>query len=211
MLTEAPITKDLIKQYLPECPAILEAGAHIGRDTIKMIKTWPCATVYAFEPVAALFTQLVERTANYPSITCYPLALADREGNQTLYVSSGASTAASSLLEPQTYKIERPEVTFEPTVIQTTTLDLWADKERISRIDLMWLDMQGAELLALKSGMAVLKSVKALVTEVNLTQRFKNVPSYEEVVSWLSSQGLTLIQQDIPKHNKVNLLFTRYT
>ena len=40
-IPQAPILKEGIKQYLPENPRILEAGAHIGRDTVKLSKLWP--------------------------------------------------------------------------------------------------------------------------------------------------------------------------
>ena len=47
--------KHFIAQFLPENPVILEAGAHVGTDTVEMVNLWPKCTVYAFEPVPELF------------------------------------------------------------------------------------------------------------------------------------------------------------
>lgn len=49
------ISKEYIAQFLPPNPIIIEAGAHIGRDTKKMARQWPNAHIHAFEPVPALF------------------------------------------------------------------------------------------------------------------------------------------------------------
>ena len=43
--------KELIKQYLPINPVVIEAGAHIGTDTVEFSKIWPKGSIYAFEPI----------------------------------------------------------------------------------------------------------------------------------------------------------------
>lgn len=208
-IPRAPITKLFIKQFLPDSPVIVEAGAHIGRDTIKMANTWPNSTIHAFEPVPELFATLKLKTSDHANIFCYPFALSDTIGTETLYVSSGASTAASSLLKPKDYVISRPEVIFNPIEVKTITLDYWAEQNNINHIDFMWLDMQGAELKALQAGLSILKTVKAIFIEASLTERFENNPLYDQVKNWIESQGFIAIQEDIPKHNKINIFFVK--
>jgi 2-O-methyltransferase len=208
-IPQAPLTKSFIAQFLPANPVILEAGAHIGRDTIKMAKLWPESTIYAFEPVPELFEQLVKNTHNYPHIICYQLALSDKVGTATLYVSTGASTAASSLLEPYEYRKKRPEVLFTPCKVATTTIDVWAQQYKIDHIDFMWLDMQGHELSALTAATTLLSTTKALLIEASLTERFKDNPLYEHVLATIEGYGFKILQQDIPKHDKVNLFFIK--
>ena len=212
-IPEGIITKDLIKTLLPDNPVIIEAGAHKGRDTVKMAKLWPNGTIHSFEPVPALFAELRQATANYPHVTCYPFALSNKESETTLYVSSGASTAASSLLEPYTYRTERPEVEFAPLLVRTTTLDAWAKTHTIPAIDFLWLDMQGGELTALEGAQSLISQVTALVIEANLTERFKGAPSYGHILYWAQCHSFRALLQDVPKHNKVNILFvsTKHT
>jgi FkbM family methyltransferase len=205
-MEQGPIYKEQIAEYLPSNPIIIEAGAHIGRDTIKMATLWPKATIYAFEPVRPLFEKLTENSKAYPNIHRYNLALSDHTGKETLYVSSGASSAVSSLLEPHEYAQQRPNVQFTPQQVETITLDEWAKLHKVSVVDFMWLDMQGAELRVLNAAPNVLKSVKALLFEVSLTERFKGNPLYDEAKSWMESHGFVIVRQDEPKHNKVNLL-----
>jgi len=203
------ITKDIIRRYLPEKPLVVEAGAHIGRDTLKMALQWPDATIYAFEPVPDLYNQLKERTAGHNNIYTYNYALASSAGTEKLYVSSGASTAASSLLEPYEYLKERPNVIFHPIHVPTITLDQWAEKQGVTHIDLLWLDMQGAELLVLKASPKIVRTVKVLFIEISLTERFKGNPFFKETDAWLVAEGFKNVLHDEPKHNKVNYLYVR--
>lgn len=209
VIRQGPITKDIVRQFLPKNPVVVEAGAHIGRDTIKMATLWPEATIYAFEPVPELFRQLKERTQDFANVYCYQLALSDRTGTAHLNVSTGATTAASSLLEPHEYKKERRNVSFHTITVETVTLDAWAQKEKIERIDFLWLDMQGHELAVLKVAPRMLSTVSALVVEASLTERFKGNPLYNEVRSWIEAQGFKAVLEDNPKHEKINILFIR--
>lgn len=205
----APLLKEEITQYLPEYPVILEAGAHIGRDTLKMIKLWPQAKIHAFEPVSNLYTLLVTNTRQYPSISTYPYALSNKSGAEPFYISSGASSAVSSLFEPDQYIIDRPEVFFNQTTVTTLSLDDWARENKIDHVDFMWLDMQGAELKVLEASKIVFPTVRVIVLEANLTQRFKSVPLLDEVSSFMRDKGFIIVLQDPPKHNKSNLLCVR--
>lgn len=208
-MEHGPIYKELIAEYLPENPVIVEAGAHIGRDTVKMATRWPAATIHAFEPVKNLFDRLRNNTREFPQVHCYNLALSDRKGTETLYVSSGASTAVSSLLEPYEYAQRRPEVQFTPQKVLTMTLDQWAEEHKIAYVDFMWLDMQGAEIRVLQAAPKMFGTVRAFLLEVSLTERFKGNPLYDDAKKWLTSAGFVIVKQDEPKHNKINLLCVR--
>ena len=206
---QGALHKYTLAEYLPRNPIIIEAGAHIGRDTIKLAKQWPSATIHAFEPVPELFSTLLSNTNGYSNIHCYPIALSDKTGTELLYVSSGASTAVSSFFKPHEYTKQRPNVLFTPLEVTVITLDQWAEDHYVSLVDFMWLDMQGAELKVLKAAPTILRTVRAIVFEVSLTERFKNNPLYDEAKQWIESQGFELVQSDIPKHDKVNLFCVR--
>jgi len=184
------ISKEYLKTLLPENPIILEAGGHIGRDTIKMKKIWPESTIYTFEPVPALFEQLKKNTAHLKQVYCYPYALSNKTGKQTLYVSSGRSDACSSLKEPKECLETNPTIIFENTIeVPTITIDEWAQQNNIKKIDFMWLDLQGAELEALKSAQTILANTHVIHVEINITERYKNMPLFEEIDSWLQKQN----------------------
>jgi FkbM family methyltransferase len=201
--------KHYLTQFLPENPVILEAGAHIGRDTIKLLKIWLHARIYAFEPVPELHAQLLEKTKNYAQISCYPYALGTDNGNTQFFFGSGRSTAASSLLKPELYTQEHPDVVFAQITVPVRTLDQWAHEQAISAIDFLWLDMQGSEMAMLQASPHLLRTVRAIHTEVNLTQRYTGVPEYHVYRTWLEQQGFTHIFTDMYKITWGNALFLR--
>jgi FkbM family methyltransferase len=202
------ISKKIIEYYLPPNPIIVEAGAHIGRDTRKMNIAWPTSTIHAFEPVPELFAILSHNVLPNSNIFCYPLALSNITGITTLFMSSGRSTATSSLLEP-TKQFRKSDTIFTPIEIQTTTLDDWAQKYYINRVDCLWLDMQGAELLVLKASPTLLKTVSVIYTEVNFIQRYKGMPLYPEIKQWLIEQGFTIVHEACKSSDWGNILCVR--
>ena len=76
------ISKAYVARFLPRAPVILECGAHVGWDTAEMANAWPHGTVYAFEPVPALFEQLVKRTRGQATVRCFQLAIAAEDGQK---------------------------------------------------------------------------------------------------------------------------------
>jgi len=187
----------LIKNYLPENPVILDAGAHAGADTLKTREVWKGATIYAFEPMPTLFTQLKENTKNYPNIHCHQVALSDKTGRAKFYLSSGSSDCSHSLLAPKDHLKYHPDVFFERTIeVQAMNLDEWAKQNNVEHIDFMWLDMQGAEMAMLKAAPEILKTVSVIYTEVNFYEVYAGCPKYPEYRAWLESQGFVVMYED---------------
>ena len=68
-----------------------------------------------------------------------------------MWVSSGASDGSSSLRPPKTHLTSHPAVVFDTVVtVETVTLDAFAAEHGIAP-DLLWLDLQGGELDALRA------------------------------------------------------------
>ena len=204
------ISKEFIKTLLGENPIIVEAGAHRGRDTVKLAKLFPRATIHAFEPIKTLFVELQEKIAGYSNIITYNHALGSTTGTAPIYISSGTSDAASSLLRPELYCSERPGVLFNAeNQIATMTLDDWAVANNIEHVDFMWLDMQGYEHAALSAGPKILSTVSLIHTEVNYTQRYAGHPLFNEYKNWLELQGFQLILEAPKTATWGNALFQR--
>lgn len=200
------LSKKIIAQLLPTNPIVVEAGAHRGRDTRHMSKLWPEGTIYAFEPVIELYQELIRHVDT--NVKCYPYALSSSTGSATIHVSSN-SDAASSLLRPLEYCVEHPLVNFEPRTIQAITLDDWAHKNSIERVDFLWLDMQGFEYHMLAASRIILPTVKVIHTEINTKQRYAGHPLYPEYKLWLESHNFKLVYDFIGIYGWGDALFVR--
>jgi len=205
------ISKSILKKYLPTNPVIVDCGAHIGADSVELARILPGSRVHAFEPVPSVYSSLKYNTRKYNSITCYPIALSDQNGEMTMYVSSGASNASSSLLAPTAHKDHHPDVLFNETInVQTRTLDRWAEENNIPKVDFLWLDMQGYELQMLKASENILPKVTAVYTEVSMTETYKNACLYDQYKAWMESKGFKEVLAIFPKGADMgNVLFQK--
>lgn len=208
--TKLPLlTRELILSILPNDPIVIEAGAHRGRDTLKMSEFWPQSMIHAFEPVPYLFKILKERTAHKQNIQLYPYALAGKTETMSMYVSDACCDAVSSLLKPKELATARPDITFTVETVSAITLDDWAKKYGVNKVDFMWLDMQGGELAALQASPTILKTITAIKTEISFSERYENSPPYEVLSSWLEQQGFKEIAQNIHHGLWGDALFVR--
>lgn len=204
------IDKKLIRKYLPLSPLIIDCGAHVGRDTIELARI-KGAIVYAFEPVAALYTSLLTNTAGIDNVKCFNLALSDANCRAAMYISAGASDGSSSLLKPKGHLQDHPDVTFDSEIeVECMTLDSWAVKNGLSKIDMLWLDMQGSELKMLKASPAILETVAVIHSEVSLKETYAGVEHYETFKAFLLGCGFKVIEEAIPQgFDMGNVLFVR--
>jgi len=95
--------RQLFYKSLAPNAIILEAGAHIGRDTVRLAEHFNLGTIHALEPVTSLYKKLCNSVKHLSNVRTYPYALSNKNGVANYFESSGRSTAVSSLLEPTGY------------------------------------------------------------------------------------------------------------
>lgn len=195
----------LLRKILPANPVIIEAGAQFGEDTLWMSQLWPQGKIYAFEPSPASFLELQKIAAQRHNITATQLALSNKKGQFAFYLAGGAS----SLLKPQdNFNNDYFHSDLDhPIVVDVVILDEWIRDNNISKIDFMWLDMEGNEINALEGALECLKNVKLIYTEVNLQKFWHNCAMYDDIKSWMERHGFMEIWSDIVPHWHGNALF----
>lgn len=199
-----------LSEYLPANPIIIEAGAFNGIDTKKMASFWPNSVIHAFEPVPEIFQQLVSETAGYPQIKKYPIALSNVTGVAKFYIAEHpkrpqAICQAGSLHKPKD-RLKASPITYPRTIsVNTVTLADWAKEQAITSVDFMWLDMQGHELSVLQASLEFIRKTSLIYIEVNFIDAYENQPSYQEINTWMESQGFVAIAQDF--NDKPNRFF----
>lgn len=210
MEAKGELTKKRLRAFLPENPVIVEAGAHVGRDTVEMSHLWPAGTIHAFEPVPELFEKLTAATRDCPNVIRHESALSNKTGTLKLNLSSGKSDASSSLLEPKQHLEQHPDVSFDQQLsVPCVTLEDWAREQQIDHVDFLWLDLQGYELFALQAAGNILSTVRAIYAEVYLKESYEGVPLYADVRAWLEGRGFRVEWEGLPWPDMGNVLFVR--
>jgi FkbM family methyltransferase len=204
------ISKDIILRYLPDNPIIIDCGAHIGIDSASL-SSFPGSFVYSFEPVKGLFKVLLENTRDHSNIKCYNIALSDHDGESDMYISGGDSDGSSSLLKPKDHLQVHPTVTFNEIVkVECQKLDTWAKKNNVSKVDLLWIDMQGAEQRMLMASKEIFHTVSVIHTEVSLRETYEGVDTYQKYKKFLLKNGFKVVIEAIPAgYDMGNVLFVR--
>lgn len=185
-----------IKNHSGEVFSILEAGAANGEDTDRMLKKFPFATIYAFEPVERSYSRLLDKFSNESRVQVFRSALSAESGSTTLYVSSDKNSASgqgsSSILLPTQHLKDFPSISFsedDRQLVETVILDEWAKARNIESFDLVWFDLQGMEKLVIESSPKVLGNSKFIHIEVSRKPLFAGGCSYQEINEILNSMG----------------------
>ncbi len=206
----------IIQPYITDNPIILEVGAFKGNDTVRLAAALPTAHIYAFEPVPELYDLLVSNTRIYANVTPVHAAASEQNGTMPLYLSkktTGRTTQASSLQKPKERLVHSPIIFPETIMVPTVNLTTWAQDNKISHIDMLWLDTQGHEMIILESiKNTLLSKIRTIYTEVGFTEAYEGQVHAEQVIAWLQTNGFTPIAQDFqnpPKWFFGNVLFVR--
>lgn len=207
---------NFVKQFLPENPVVIEAGAFKGQDSLAISNFWPNAAVYAFEPVPVLFQELLLKTENNKNISCYLVALGEVTGRVRLHIAKRPNndqvTQASCVLSPAGRLSWSPFIYPEIIEVKSITLDDWAQENNISHVDFIWLDIQGLELAVLQHGMTLLPTIKVIYCEVHFVTAYLGQPLYQEVRDWIESQGFVAVAKDFDDESSWffgNVVFVR--
>ena len=195
----------------------LDLGSRDGQVALAFREFFPEARIFAFEcnPDALLLCR--KRLDNQLRITLVEKAVSDEMGQVDFFAVDPARTitphpdgniGASSLFPAA------PDYPFEHYVqrrvsVQATPLADWATQQGLDAIDLLWMDIQGAELKALRGMGKLLATVKAIYTEVAYRPIYINQPLAAELNAFLLKHGFAMRKILYRDEWMGNLLYTR--
>lgn len=194
---------NLLQALLPQDPVIIQGGAYVGNLCLEMAERWPEARIHAFEAAQDLSRLAHINTRRHPNITIYPKALARSPGRFEFYRSSGNGLGSSSLLAPLKHREAYPQIDFPyKEFVDATTLTEFVLSKKIPRIDLLWLDLQGGELDALRGGSELLAHIPLVFVEVNLVEMYKGGAQYPELRQWMENRGYQVVHEFLEGKNR---------
>ena len=120
----------------------------------------PDGRVISFEPLPAAHHQLVtnvELNNLQRTVTCLPVALSNANGSAVLHVPAVSGTSATSL------RILHPDESNLEVTIETKTLDSVVGDLHLDHIDLVKIDVEGAELLVMQGGWSTIQRTKPAI------------------------------------------------
>ena len=187
---------------------IIDAGASNGRISKRLLRRFPAAHVYAFEP-NSLYTETLKQYAKDDS-RFHPqfLALSDYEGEAELHMTE--SPGCTSLFAPaKRLKEISPQGASVKSLekVELVTIDKWASRNGDPAIQLMKFDIQAGELRALRGAVRVLQSSTLLVyTEIWFNPVYNDGAIYSEIDLFFREYGFILYDMFKLKYNHNGLI-----
>lgn len=152
---------DIFRAFLKEGMTVLDIGANIGIYTvIAARRVGPTGTVIACEPEQTNFSLLSDtiHENKFTNVRAFPCALADHQGNMELHISS-ANKGNHSLV-----KTDRNSAEFTRAVsVPVQTTDALLAEAGVANVDIIKMDIEGAEPLALKGMTRTLEAEKLIL------------------------------------------------
>lgn len=180
---------------------IFDIGSLHCLESIEFSKKYTNAKIFAFEANPKSYETCVENSKDYPSITVVNKAVNDYDGvckfylmdkDKTITVWEDGNQGASSLyLANGDYDHIEKYVQYEIEV-PCTRIDTFCKENNIDSIDVVWMDLQGAELLALQSMGDILDTVQVIHTELEMNPIYENQCLFDDVTKFLYEQGFEL-------------------
>jgi FkbM family methyltransferase len=149
------LTKKIMQGYLKKDSNCIDIGCHKGEILELILKYSPDGEHYAFEPIPLLFDQIKSKYASKANV--FPFALAAKEGITNFHYVKNAP--AYSGLKKRRYEVKNPDI--EEIKVELRRLDdIIPDT---TSIDLIKIDVEGAEYGVLQGAVETLKRNKPLV------------------------------------------------
>lgn len=204
---------------------IFDVGSRDCMQSIEFYHHFPNAKIYAFECNPNTIDICKKNIEKYKDrITLIEGAVCDYDGTITFYPIDQEKTVttwkdgnpgASSIFKSNgQYDVE----TYIQYEIQTKChrLDTVMQKNGILQVDILWMDLQGAELLALKGLGDHLKSLRYIHTEVSHKEMYTGQVMFHELHQFIirhhfavkNNLSMNNWQEDIIYENKYNDLYT---
>lgn len=133
----------------------VDVGANLGIWSLLAARRARAARIHAFEPSPAMADRLARhaRINDAPAIIVRSAAVGAENGSMAFFEAHGRNTGASALVRRRADDVE--------VRVPVVTLDAYVERERIDRVDLLKVDVEGAEALVVRGAPRLLSGAGA--------------------------------------------------
>lgn len=194
---------------LAKSKGVLHLGAHKGQEAD--IYQWLGKKVIWIEAIPKIYDQLKDNLYFYKNQQAYCLLLGDTDNLKKSFFISNNDSASSSLfkfskntLEGKYFSDTKLRIQDEIT-LEMSKLDSFVKKNNIdiSEYNHWIVDLQGAELLALKGAENSLKFCDSLLIEVSKVDIYENAVLWPELKDWLMKRNFYPITEPTQDHSDI--------
>lgn len=177
---------------------VLHVGAHLGEEA-ELYQRQGIENVWWVEANPFVHDKLEAILRPYRQ-TLIKACVTDKDGDTRQFNVTNYDGMSSSVLEFGTHPTFAPDIHFEHRIeVTTSTIDTLVEQYDI-KANFLNMDIQGAELLALRGATSYLKQVDYLISEVNCQEVYRGCARIEQLdallkgfrrveTHWVDNQG----------------------
>ncbi|WP_052331161.1 FkbM family methyltransferase [Planktothrix agardhii] len=191
---------DLCQHHNITPRGIILIGAYDGK-TLKRLNLPNTVKILVIDANQGAVERLQENFADSPNIQVVQAAIANHNDTVTLHLTSLESS--SSILPWKQYSEIYPNIKeIQQLTLSSHTLDTLLEELNLSPSDfnILILDIQGAELLALEGATQLLNNLDAIYTNVHYQELFEGGALAEEVNQFLTDYQFDIVAEETPYH-----------
>lgn len=183
--------RQLFPKYGINPKGVLHVGANRGEEAPVYLELGIKKQIWieAYEPV---FRQLKDTLASNPEAIAWNACVGDVNGKKVTFHVSNNGSQSSSILELGEHKKQHPDVHYINHIeMETVRIDKLFTSPFVdaSNYDFLNVDLQGAELLALKGMGKLLDNFKWVYIEINNAETYVGCPLLEDLEYYLGAYG----------------------
>jgi len=201
---------ELIEKHGVDVSGIIHIGAHIAEERDDYTNSGVSRVVW-IEANPGVFLKLVENVAHVQGHSYHWFA-AHENGGEVVELNIASNGESSSILEFDEHKIEHPHISWvgKASVLTRRVDDFFIDSGYdIDGFNFVNLDIQGAELLALKGMTKILDKIDYIYTEVNEKYLYKDCCLIGDLDTFLSGFGFSRVATEMTSHGWGDALYTK--
>lgn len=179
----------LFTKYNIQSKGILHVGASLGQEAQRYSDLGIEKMIF-IEAIPDVFLQLKSNISKFPNATALNACVSNEDGKKVKFNIASNEGQSSSFLEFGTHTEQHPTVKFIDSIeLETVRLDSLLKDIDLTGIDFLVMDLQGAELLALRGMGDLLSKFKYAYLEVNEKELYKGGAMIEDIDFYLGSYG----------------------
>jgi FkbM family methyltransferase len=163
---------------------VFDVGANVGQSAVNYAHQFPQAEINSFEPVAAVYRELVAATRSFRRVHPYNLGMGREAGRISIHVSPISSMSSIVLNRPNGHS----------EIIELETIAGFAEKHDLETIDFLKVDTEGYDLEVLAGAAPLLQRQKIhfVLAECEPVVRTKDFVSFPALAEFLGGFGYQL-------------------
>jgi FkbM family methyltransferase len=182
---------------------VLYVGANRGQMMKKFLENFPSTPIILYEADPRL-AEFLDSAFMSEHVSVRNKAVGRKNGRADFYVSGGTDGQSSSLLRMGKRHLNWNPKSAQSEILEVETVALDSEEFPMCESIFLKIDIQGAELEALKGAVNLLKKVVAIDVEVSTVSMYEDDSNWLEVSNFLTSQGFILFDIEPWFHDHTN-------